>query len=95
MGLLSVILWWLLQILFLALLGRLAVDLVRSVNPSWRPKGMVLVLLEIIMTITDVPLNFVRRFIPPIRMGAIAFDLGWTLLVMVIFFAQRLVLAIA
>ena len=95
MSLLAQFIYWLLQAYFFALIGRFILDLILTTNPSWRPKGMVLVLLEIIMTITDVPLNFVRRFIPPIRMGAIAFDLGWTLLVMVIFFAQRLVLAIA
>ncbi|MEY4993806.1 MAG: hypothetical protein RIS82_928 [Actinomycetota bacterium] len=95
MGLIAIIVWWALQILFFALLGRLAIDLFRSVNPSWRPQGMALVALEIVMTVTDVPLKFVRRFIPPIRMGAIQFDLGWTLLVMAIFFAQRIVLAIA
>jgi YggT family protein len=94
-GLIAIIVWWALQILFFALLGRLAIDLFRSVNPSWRPQGMALVALEIVMTVTDVPLKFVRRFIPPIRMGAIQFDLGWTLLVMAIFFAQRIVLAIA
>lgn len=95
MGFLAVVIWWLLQVLFFALLGRLAVDLFRSVNPAWRPKGMALVILELVMTITDVPLKFVGRFIKPIRMGAIQLDLGWTLLVMAIFLLQRLVLAAA
>jgi YggT family protein len=46
--------------------------------------------VEIVMTVTDPPLKFLRRFIPPIKLGAISFDLAWTLLVFAIFFLQSL-----
>ena len=36
-----------------------------------------LALVELIYAITDPPLNFARRFIPPIRMGAVSFDLAY------------------
>jgi YggT family protein len=32
------------------------------------------------MTITDVPLNAIRRFVKPVRVGPLAFDLAWTIL---------------
>ena len=35
---------------------------------------MVLVVLEVIYSITDPPILFVRRFVPPLRIGAIALD---------------------
>ena len=95
MGLVAVALWWALQVYFFALVARLFIDLALSVNRSWRPAGLLLPLVEIVMTITDPALKLVRRVIPPIRLGAIQLDLGWTALVFAIFFLQRLVLSIA
>lgn len=95
MGLVAVILWWLLQAYFFALVARLFVDLALSVNPSWRPSGFILPIVEIVMTITDPALKLIRRIIPPIRLGVIQLDLGWTALVFAIFFLQRLVLSVA
>ena len=95
MGLIAVVLWWLLQAYFFALVARLFVDLALSVNRTWRPKGLLLPVIEIILTITDPAIKLVRRIIPPIRVGAIQFDLGWTALVFAIFFLQRLVLSVA
>jgi YggT family protein len=95
MGLISVLLWWALQVYFLALVARLFIDLALSLNPSWRPSGLLLPFVEIVMTVTDPALKAVRKVIRPIRLGAIQLDLGWTLLVFGIFFLQRLVLSIA
>ncbi|CAB4615930.1 MAG: YggT family protein [Actinobacteria bacterium] len=95
MGLIAVLLWWLLQVYFFALVARLFIDLALSVNRSWRPKGLLLPVVEVVMTVTDPAIKAVRRVIPPIRIGAIAFDLGWTVLVFAIFFLQRIVLSIA
>ena len=75
---------WALQIFLWLLFARFIIDLVRAVNRGWRPRGFVLVLLELVMTITDVPLKFLRRFIKPVRVGALAFDLAWTVLVFVV-----------
>ncbi len=41
---------------------------------SWTPKGAVLVILEVIYSITDPPIMFIRRFVPPLRIGSIALD---------------------
>lgn len=67
---------------------RLIVDMVRNANPVWRPKGLVLVAAELSMTITDPPLKFVRRFIRPIKIGALNFDLAWIVILLVVIFAQ-------
>jgi YggT family protein len=95
MGLLALILWWALEVYFYLLIGRLLVDMVISVNPAFRPKGIILVLFETILTLTDPPLKLVRKVIRPVRMGAIQLDFGWTLLVFAIFFLQSLVRFIA
>jgi YggT family protein len=67
---------------------RLIVDMVRNANPTWRPKGLVLVAAELSMTITDPPLKFVRRFIRPIKIGALNFDLAWIVILLAVIFAQ-------
>jgi len=95
MGALAVLIWWLLQIYFLAMIGRLIVDLLLSVNRGWRPSGPVLILVESVMTVTDPPLKAVRKIIKPVRLGAIQLDFGWTLIVFAIFFLQRIVLSFA
>lgn len=88
---LALVAYWALQIYFYALIGRLIVDLVTSLNPSWRPKGLLLPVAEIIFTLTDPPLRFLRRFIKPVRVGAIALDFAWTVLVIAVLFARGLV----
>jgi YggT family protein len=47
---------------------------------SFRPTGVLLVLFEVVFTITDPPMRFLRRFIPPLRLGGIALDLSFLLL---------------
>ena len=50
-----------------------------SFNRSWRPSGLLLPILDVTYTITDPPLKFVRRFVPPIQLGGISLDLAWTI----------------
>jgi YggT family protein len=95
MGLVAIAIWWVLQVYFFALVARLFIDLALSVNRSWRPSGLLLPVVEIVMTVTDPPLRAIRKVIPPIRLGAIQLDLGWTALVFAIFFLQRIVLSVA
>ena len=64
---------------FLVLWGRFIIDLVRGVNRSWRPQGFLLVLVELVYTLTDPPVRFFRKLIPPLRIGPIALDFGFTL----------------
>lgn len=80
---------WALQIYFWILIARFVVDLVLSTNPVWRPKGLLLVAVEVVMTVTDPPLKFVRKFIKPIRFGSIALDFGWTLTLLAVTFLQN------
>jgi len=81
---------WALQIYFWLLIARFIVDLVLSSNPVWRPKGIILVVVEITMTATDPPLKFVRKFIKPVRFGALALDFGWTLTLLAVTMLQNL-----
>jgi YggT family protein len=67
------VLWLFLALLFI----RFIVDWVQVFARSWSPTGPVLVVLEIVYTITDPPILFFRRFIPPLRLGSVALDLSF------------------
>ena len=70
MGPVAFTLWFLLGIFLGLMLVRLVVDWVQVFARSWTPRGPVLFVLEIVYTITDPPIVFVRRFVPPLRLGA-------------------------
>ena len=93
MGALAVvwnILYTLLLIYFFVMWARFVLDLVRTFNRSWRPRGGWLV-LETIYSVTDPLVRFFRRLIPPIRIGQIALDLGWSLAMLVVIIAMTVV----
>lgn len=69
-----------LNIFVLFLLARLILDYVRMFKPGWRPRGILLPILEIVYLVTDKPLSFVRRFVPPLRLGPVALDLSFIVL---------------
>jgi YggT family protein len=94
MSLIGTILYWALQIYFYAMLARFIADLVVSVNRAWRPPGLLLPILDFAYTITDPPLKFVRKFVPPLRLGPVAIDLAWTIVLVAVLFLQGLARAL-
>jgi YggT family protein len=87
----SAILYLLLQVFLWLLLTRLVVDWVQIFARSWTPKGPVLFVLEIVYSVTDPPIKFVRRFIPPLRIGSVALDTSFLVVLVVVYLLQRLV----
>ncbi|MDR1152547.1 MAG: YggT family protein [Bifidobacteriaceae bacterium] len=65
------------------LMVRLVLELVVAFARSWRPRGGVAVAVELVYTITDPPLKLARRYIPPVRMGAVSLDLAFAVVVLV------------
>lgn len=91
MGLIALVFYWLFEVYFFVLIGRFIVDLVLSLNGSWRPRGLLVVLVESIYTVTDPPLKAIRRFIPALRLGPVQIDLAWTVLFIAVVFVQGIV----
>ena len=78
--------------IFLVLLFiRLIVDWVQVFARSWTPRGPILVILEVVYSITDPPILFVRRFVPPLRLGSIALDTSFLIVLVVVYLLRILV----
>ncbi|MEY2637906.1 MAG: hypothetical protein RLZZ194_396 [Actinomycetota bacterium] len=82
-----------LQVFIFALFARLILDYVRMFKPSWTPHGLMLWFAESVYTFTDPPLNFFRKFIPPLRLGGVALDLSFIVLFFAVQILQGLALA--
>ena len=84
MQVLREVLTYVLTIYLVILVGRMIFGWIQVVARDWRPTGIVLVLAEAIFTVTDPPLKFLRRFIPPLRLGTVALDLSFMVLFIVV-----------
>jgi YggT family protein len=78
------VLTYVLTIYLVVLIGRMIFGWVQVFAREWRPSGALLVLAEAIFTVTDPPLKFLRRFIPPLRLGMVALDLSFMVLFIVV-----------
>jgi YggT family protein len=85
---LSSILIQLLGLFKLALFARIIIDYVRMFARNWRPNAIFLAFFELIYSITDKPMRFVQRFVPPLRLGGVAIDLSFIVLLIAINIAQ-------
>ena len=81
---LRVVLTYVLTIYLVILIGRMIFGWIQVFARDWRPTGILLVLAEAIFTVTDPPLKFLRRFIPPLRLGMVAMDLSFMVLFIVV-----------
>jgi YggT family protein len=77
---LVVVLRWLVLAFLLLLIGRLVLDWIQVFAREWRPRGPLLVVAEVIYTVTDPPLKLLRRLIPPLRLGSVQLDLAFFIL---------------
>ncbi len=84
-GLVQFLLW----LYLLILIGRLIFEYVQQFSRSWRPRGVLLVLVSTIYALTDPPLKFLRRIIPPLRLGGVSLDLSFLVLFFAVSMAMR------
>ena len=84
MMIVKVVLTYLLWIYLLLLIGTMLISWIQTFARDWQPKGFLLVVCEGILTATDPPLKFLRRYIPPFRIGTVALDLSFMVLFIVV-----------
>ena len=73
------------------LFARLILDYIPLFNREWRPKGFGLVVAEAAYTVTDPPIRFFRRIIPPLRLGGLSLDFGFALTMIVVLILMNIV----
>lgn len=80
LALVLTVLSWVLLAFFLVLVARFVLSLIVMFAPQWHPKGPMLLLFEVIYSITDPFLRPLRRILPPIGAGGIRLDLSMLML---------------
>jgi YggT family protein len=88
LAIVGLVLYFALLLYFFVMWARFVLDLVQSVSRTWRPRGAVLVLAEVSYTVTDPPIRFFRRLIPPLRIGPVALDFGWSITMLIVLIAM-------
>ena len=83
------VLGFLLFLFWLLLLGRIIVEFIRSFSRDWHPRGVTVVALETIMTVTDPPVKFLRRVIPQLTIGAVRLDFSIMVLLLLAFIGMN------
>jgi YggT family protein len=78
---LYIVLW----LFFVVLIIRVVLDYIQMFARSWRPAGPVLVIAEVVYTLTDPPLRALRRVIPPLRIGSVSLDLAFMVLLVLLY----------
>ncbi|RBP98580.1 hemolysin [Bifidobacterium aemilianum] len=85
------ILRWLISAYLTVLFIRMIIDWVLVLIPRWRPQGVIAALMSVIYQLTEPPLRWLRRYIPPIPMGPISLDVGFLVLYFALLVLQLLV----
>lgn len=81
----------LLSIYFFILIGRLIFEWIQVFAREWQPRGVILVVAEAIYTVTDPPLKAIRKVVPPLRLGGVAIDLAFLILILVVSILRAIV----
>jgi len=90
LALVLTVLYWVLLAFFLALVARFVLSLIVMFAPQWHPKGPLLLLFELIYSITDPLLRPLRRILPPIGAGGVRIDLSMLMLFVIVSVAMSI-----
>ena len=84
MAVVANILFFALLILLLLLIFRMVMEYVFLFARSYRPAGPVAIALEFCYSVTDPPLRFFGKLIPPLRIGNVVLPLDFIVLFIVV-----------
>ena len=88
LAIVGLVLYLVLLLYFFIMWARFVLDLVQSSSRGWPPRGAVLVLGEVSYTVPDPPIRFFRRILPPLRIGPVALDFGWSITMLLVIIAM-------
>ena len=84
MEILQVVLNYVLQLYLVVLIGYIIFSWLHVLVRPWYPARVVKLIGESVYTLTDPPLKFLRRYIPPLRLGTVSMDLSFMVLFIVV-----------
>lgn len=90
----AAILIWLIDAFRVVLLARVILDWIRTYNPRFSPKGILLVLAELAYTLTDWAIKPLARLIKPIKVGGGYLDLSILALFVLLIILDTLLLTV-
>lgn len=80
----------LVNLYMMVLFARVILDWIQFFARGWRPRGILLIVANVLYALTDPPIRWIGRFIPPLRVGGgMAIDVGFMVLFLVLMLAQR------
>jgi YggT family protein len=79
-----------LYLFILLMLGRLVADWIQYFARSWTPRGPLLVVLEVVYSVTDPPIKALRRILPPLRLGGVLIDLSFFVVLLIAYLLLNL-----
>lgn len=81
----------LINLYMMVLFARVILDWSQFFARGWRPSGILLVLANVLYALTDPPIRWIGRYVPPLRVGGgMAIDVGFMVLFPVLIITQRL-----
>ena len=81
---LATILYYVLWLYLWILWSRIILEFATSVSRTWRPRAALLVIANVVYTVTDPPVLALRRRVRPISIGSIALDLAFTIVMVAV-----------
>jgi len=84
MEILKVVLTYVLTLYLVVLIGCMILNWINVFVRPWYPPRVVKFIAEAVFTLTDPALKFLRRYIPPIRLGTVSLDLSFMVLFIVV-----------
>ncbi len=86
-----IVLQYVIFFLLLILIFRIVMDYVFLFARSYQPRGIFLVAVEAVYSVTDPPIKALRRIIPPLRLGDVSLDLSVLVLFALLVILQAVV----
>jgi YggT family protein len=86
---LGFVIYYVLWIFLLTLFARMILSWVPVLVRDWQPRGPVLVVAEIVYSVTDPPLRALRKVLRPVRVGNVMLDLAFIGLFIVVSILMR------